>query len=109
VDCHHITITVDEDCPAVIPSGMAVTLHFGSGWPSTGQARQAMETGFSHMTINGEEAAIYRFGPYYVPRYQHFAYGNNHEWGAPPPGDYHITTYEQNATRSCAIKILEKR
>jgi hypothetical protein len=106
-DCHSVTVVVSEFCPATIPYGMDVTVHFGSGYPTEAEARSAMEAEFSSMTVNGQQVPVTRNGPYYVERYAHYAYGTNYAWGTPSPGVYSINVVEQNDSRSCEVTILE--
>jgi len=106
-DCHSVTLVVSEFCPATIPYGMDITVHFGSGYPTEAEARAAKNVEFSSMTIDGESVPVTRTGPYYVEQYRHYAYGTNHVWGTPAPGVHRIHVVEQNGSRDCDVTILE--
>jgi hypothetical protein len=108
-DCQNAYLIVTEYCPATIPYGMNIRVHFGSGYATEVEAREGLDAGISAMTINGQSVPVSRFGPYFVdhPGNPHYAYGTDHEWGTPTPGNYALEVFEQGGTRTCEVTILE--
>jgi hypothetical protein len=104
-NCDHLQVIIPEQCPIAVPSGIEITLHMGSGYATRAEAQERLAEDFSQIIIDGESVAVERYGSYFDGQY--FAYGTNHEWGTPPPGNYSIQGVEQNRTTTCNLTILE--
>lgn len=112
VNCKDVIVVLDPEyhCGGdlVLPVGMTIHLHLGSGYMTQAETRTAMNAHNTSISINGVSVPITLNGPYIVTNpIVSYAFGTNYEWGTPAVGEYSIVGIEPHATRTCHIIIVE--